>query len=128
MVYPAHIPIKREPLTSPTKVSKKMWSARKVNHTKLPSLTPQLFRVGRGLSCAPNFDALQLLQHPWVAQGHTKAGEHDLSHFKTAMKAYNARRKFKATIMTVQLMGTLGRVMKSSTAEKAAAANGDSNR
>lgn len=66
--------------------------------------------------------ALQLLQHPWVAQGHTEAGEHNLSHFKNAMKAYNARRKFKATIMTVQLMGTLGRAMKTSTAEKAAAA------
>eukprot|EP00903_Cladosiphon_okamuranus_P008364 g8042.t1 len=67
-----------------------------------------------------------LLQHPWVAQGHTKAGEHDLSHFKAAMKAYNARRKFKATIMTVQLMGKLGRAMKSSTAEKVAAGGNDS--
>ena len=67
----------------------------------------------------------QLLQHPWVAQGHTKAGEHDLSHFKTAMKAYNARRKFKATIMTVTIMGKLGRAMKSSTAEKAAARGTD---
>ena len=72
------------------------------------------------------FISPQLLQHPWVAQGHTKAGEHDLSHFKHAMKAYNARRKFKATIMTVTLMGTLGRAMKSSTAKKAA--NGGDNR
>lgn len=70
----------------------------------------------------------QLLKHPWVAQGHTKAGEHDLSHFKTAMKAYNARRKFKATIMTVQLMGTLGRAMKTNTAEKAVAKGDDSSR
>lgn len=51
----------------------------------------------------------QLLQHPWVAQGSTTAGEHDLSHFKQSMKAYNARRKFKATIMTVQLMSALAR-------------------
>lgn len=47
---------------------------------------------------------LQILTHPWMCQGHTKAGEHDLSHFKSSMKAYNARRKFKATIMTVQMM------------------------
>lgn len=89
-------------------------------------MTPELFRVGRGLRYVTDLPPAQLLQHPWVAQGHTKAGEHDLSHFKTAMKAYNARRKFKATIMTVTLMGTLGRAMKSNTAEKAAAGgNGD---
>ncbi|CAM9461983.1 unnamed protein product [Ectocarpus sp. 6 AP-2014] len=74
---------------------------------------------------AKRYSAEQLLQHPWVAQGHTEAGEHNLNHFKNAMKAYNARRKFKATIMTVQLMGTLGRAMKTSTVEKAAAAEGD---
>lgn len=40
------------------------------------------------------------------------------------MKAYNARRKFKATIMTVQLMGTLGRAMQASS-DKEAGVNGD---
>ncbi|CAN0238841.1 unnamed protein product [Pylaiella littoralis] len=73
------------------------------------------------------YSAEQLLQHPWVTQGHTKAGEHDLCHFKHAMKAYNARRKFKATIMTVKLMGTLGRAAKagSSNVDSAAASGNE---
>lgn len=75
--------------------------------------------------CPPPFPPNQLLEHPWLAQGRTKAGEQDLSHFKQAMKAYNARRKFKATIMTVQLMGTLGRAMKASSATKEAAGAAD---
>lgn len=53
----------------------------------------------------------QLLEHPWVAQGRTEAGNQNLSHFKHSMKAYNARRKFKATIMTVHAMGKFGRAM-----------------
>ncbi|CAM9571757.1 unnamed protein product, partial [Scytosiphon promiscuus] len=74
------------------------------------------------LDTEKRFSAEQLLQHPWVAQGHTKAGEHDLCHFKHAMKAYNARRKFKATIMTVQLMGKLGKAAQVTTAGNADAA------
>lgn len=34
-----------------------------------------------------------------------------MSHFKQSMTAYNARRKFRATIMTVQLMAKLGKVV-----------------
>lgn len=44
-----------------------------------------------------------------MSQGPTEAGDHDLSHFKRSMRAYNARRKFKATIMTVQMMNVLGK-------------------
>lgn len=53
----------------------------------------------------------QLLQHPWLTQGHTKAGNHELSLVKQSMRAYNARRKFRATIMSVQAMSALGRAM-----------------
>lgn len=62
------------------------------------------------MTAAP-FPSLQLLQHPWVVQGRTKVGEQNLSHFKQSMTAYNARRKFRATIMTVQLMAKLGKVV-----------------
>lgn len=64
-----------------------------------------------GVMTEAPFPSTQLLQHPWVAQGRTKVGEQHLSHFKQSMTAYNARRKFRATIMTVQLMAKLGKVV-----------------
>ncbi|CAM9422057.1 unnamed protein product, partial [Laminaria digitata] len=63
------------------------------------------------LDTEKRYTAQQLLQHPWVAQGRTKVGEQNLSHFKQSMTAYNARRKFRATIMTVQLMAKLGKAV-----------------
>ncbi|CAM9248184.1 unnamed protein product [Ascophyllum nodosum] len=61
------------------------------------------------LDTEKRYSAGQLLQHPWLTQGRTKAGDHNLALFKQSMKAYNARRKFRATIMTVQMMSTLDR-------------------
>lgn len=44
-----------------------------------------------------------------MSREHTKAGAPPLSHFKRSMRAYNARRKFKASIMTVKMMNMLGK-------------------
>ncbi|KAG5188797.1 kinase-like domain-containing protein [Tribonema minus] len=51
------------------------------------------------------YTAENVLAHSWMNEG--LSGDVNLGHFKTNMKAYNARRKFRATILTVQMMNTL---------------------
>lgn len=44
-----------------------------------------------------------------MTQRPSETGGRRLDHFKQSLRAYNARRKFKASIMTVQMMNMLGK-------------------
>jgi calcium/calmodulin-dependent protein kinase I len=59
------------------------------------------------LDTSARFTADQALNHPWMKGEGLNSG--NLQHFQSSLKAYNARRKFKATILTVQMMNRLGR-------------------
>jgi len=52
------------------------------------------------------FTAQDVLNHPWVAKTESYHNTH-LPRFRDAMKEYNARRKFRAGIMTLQVLRML---------------------
>jgi len=51
------------------------------------------------------FTAKEVLSHHWVSD--TKASNRRLSHFTACMKSYNARRKFRAGIMSLQAISAM---------------------
>lgn len=52
------------------------------------------------------FNAQAVLDHPWVTGDHSDKGH--LGHFTGQMRAYNARRKFRAGILTMQALMAMG--------------------
>lgn len=50
------------------------------------------------------FTAKDVLSHSWIADNSTMSDAH-LPHFQTSMKAYNARRKFRAVVHMVGMLG-----------------------
>ena len=65
--------------------------------------------------------AEQVLENPWVA---SEAGDKHLAHFKENMTRYNARRKFRAGIMSLQVLNFMakgGGVSLADMVEKSAA-------
>ena len=66
--------------------------------------------------------AEQVLENPWVA---SEAGDKHLAHFKENMTRYNARRKFRAGIMSLQVLNFMskgGGVSLADMVERSAAA------
>ncbi|CAM9819998.1 unnamed protein product, partial [Chrysoparadoxa australica] len=53
------------------------------------------------------YTAEDVLNHPWLSQRESAEEQKELTHFNATMRAYNLRRKFKATVMTVAMMNAM---------------------
>lgn len=66
--------------------------------------------------------AEQILQHPWMNMEDASSNNNNLTHFKSNLKSYNARRRFRGAIRAVQLTQLLKKITKNNAAKAAAAA------
>lgn len=66
--------------------------------------------------------AEQILAHPWMDFGDSTSNNNNLTHFKSNLKSYNARRRFRGAIRAVQLTQLLKKITKNNAAKAAAAA------